>query len=102
MKRRSFAIILSSLVAAYAATSFLLEGTGCVDGTTPDCSGDSGCGPDEPVTSDGAASDSATDAGESRDAGDGGDAGGDGGKDAARDGGADAGDAGKPTDARAG
>ncbi len=47
MKRRSFAIILSSLVAAYAVTSFLAESTGCVDGATPDCSdAQSGCGPE--------------------------------------------------------
>ena len=104
MKRRSFAIILSSLVAAYAATAFLAETTGCVDGVTPDCSGDSGCGPDEvaPVD-DGGAPDAGGDAGGGSD---GGDAGVDGASDAARrdggDGGGDAGDAAKPADARAG
>ena len=101
MKRRSFAIILSSLVAAYGATAFLAETTGCVDGVTPDCSGDSGCGPDEvtPVD-DGAAPDAGSDSGGGSDGGDGSV---DGASDAARrDGGADAGDAAKPADARAG
>jgi hypothetical protein len=104
MKRRSFAIILSSLVAAYAATAFLAETTGCVDGVTPDCSGDSGCGPDEVTPADdGATPDASPDA--SPDSGGASDGGGsvDGASDAARrDGAADAGDAAKPTDARAG
>lgn len=105
MKRRSFAIILSSLVAAYAATAFLAETTGCVDGVTPDCSGDSGCGPDEVLpVGDGAIPEASTEAG-ANDGGvsDGGDGSVDGASDAARrDGAVDAGDAAKPADARAG